>query len=74
MDDPGRKYQRNAENCSFLKKRTKRLLFLRRRQDPGHSLDLGSGGDLKSLLLLFFRKKDAFSKDRFCQLTFQPET
>jgi hypothetical protein len=24
--------------CSFLKKRTKRLLFLRPRQDPGHGL------------------------------------
>jgi hypothetical protein len=44
------------QGCSFLKKRTKRLLFLRRSQVPGHGLDLSAGAGHKSLLLLFFRK------------------
>jgi hypothetical protein len=36
-----------SERPSFLKKRSKRLLFLRQRQDPGHGLDLRSGGVVK---------------------------
>jgi hypothetical protein len=35
------------ERPSFLKKRSKRLLCLRQRMDPGHGLDRGSGGELK---------------------------
>jgi hypothetical protein len=36
-----------SEVPSFLKKRSKRLLFLRQRQDAGHGLDRGSGGEVK---------------------------
>jgi hypothetical protein len=36
-----------SEVPSFLKKRSKRLLFLRQRQDSGPILDRGSGGELK---------------------------
>jgi hypothetical protein len=35
------------ERPSFLKKRSKRLLFRRPRQDPGHGLDLVRGGEIK---------------------------
>jgi hypothetical protein len=49
--------QRHKEECSFLKKRTKRLLCLRQRMDPGHGRRGGSGGKSKSLLVLFFRKE-----------------
>jgi hypothetical protein len=48
--------------CSFLKKRTKRLLFLRCTQLSGHGLDRGGGGELRVFwfmqggLRLFFRK------------------
>jgi hypothetical protein len=45
------------EACSFLKKKTKRLLLLRRSHDPGHGRDLSVGTGNKSLLLLFFRKE-----------------
>jgi hypothetical protein len=44
-------------SCSFLKKRTKRLLFLRQRQDPGHGLDRGSGGDVKVFCFFSSEKK-----------------
>jgi hypothetical protein len=41
------------ERTSFLKKRSKKLLF------PGHGLDSGRPWpENKSLLLLFFRKED----------------
>jgi hypothetical protein len=36
--------QEEKEESSFLKKRSKRLLFLRQRIDPGHGLDRGPGG------------------------------
>jgi cytochrome c-type biogenesis protein CcmH len=35
------------ESPSFLKKRSKRLLFLRQRQGPGHGLDRYAGGEVK---------------------------
>jgi phospholipid transport system substrate-binding protein len=41
------------ERCSFLKKRTKRLLFLRRFQDRGHGRHLAAGAGIKVFLLLF---------------------
>jgi hypothetical protein len=46
------------QECSFLKKRTKRLLLLRRFHDRGHGRDLAAGVRSKSLLLLFFRKEE----------------
>jgi hypothetical protein len=46
------------ESSSFLKKRTKKLLFSRRSHDRSHGLDLSAGARNKSLLLLFFRKED----------------
>jgi hypothetical protein len=45
------------QECSFLKKRTKKLLFLRKRTDTGHGLALRTAARNKSLLLLFFRKE-----------------
>jgi peptidoglycan hydrolase-like protein with peptidoglycan-binding domain len=47
----------HEEECSFLKKRTKRLLLLRSSHDLGHGLDLSVGTRSKSLLVLFFRKE-----------------
>jgi hypothetical protein len=45
--------KRSKARCSFLKKRTKKLLF------SGHGLDAsGPWPENKSLLLLFFRKED----------------
>jgi hypothetical protein len=44
-------------SSSFLKKRTKRLLLLRRSHDRGHGRDLAVGTRRESLLLLFFRKE-----------------
>jgi hypothetical protein len=48
----------------FLKKRSKRLLFRRPRQDPGHGRDLGSGGETKVFLLLFLQKKKSLTFGR----------
>jgi len=45
--------------CSFLKKRTKKLLFLRRRHDAGHILDRGSCGEVK-VFCFFSSEKKAF--------------
>jgi hypothetical protein len=42
--------------CSFLKKRTKKLLFLRRLCGAYPSIEADAEGS-KSLLLLFFRKE-----------------
>jgi hypothetical protein len=45
------------ESRSFLKKRTKRLLFLRQRNDTGHGLDRGSGGEAKVFCFFSSEKK-----------------
>jgi hypothetical protein len=50
--------QKRKARSSFLKKRTKRLLFFRSFRDAGHGLHLAAGPEGKSLLLLFFRKED----------------
>jgi hypothetical protein len=44
---------------SFLKKRSKRLLFSRRSHDPGHGPDLSASAEIKVFLLLFLQKKKA---------------
>jgi hypothetical protein len=44
---------------SFLKKRSKRLLFLALRQLSGHGLDLGSGGGIK-VFWFFSSEKNVF--------------
>jgi len=48
------------EESSFLKKRSKRLLFLRQRNDPGHGLDRGSGGEVKVFCFFSSEKKGFF--------------
>jgi hypothetical protein len=40
-----------------LKKRTKKLLLPRPRQDPGHGLDRGSGGEIKVFSFFSSEKK-----------------
>jgi polar amino acid transport system substrate-binding protein len=45
------------QESSFLKKRSKRLLFLRQRQDPGHGLDRWSGGEVKVFCFFSSEKK-----------------
>jgi hypothetical protein len=45
------------EVCSFLKKRTKRLLFLRLLEDPGHDLERGSCGETKVFCFFSSEKK-----------------
>jgi hypothetical protein len=53
---------KGKQECSFLKKRTKKLLFLRKHTDTGHGPAAGAAAGNKSLLLLFFRKEGlAFS-------------
>jgi hypothetical protein len=47
------------EDSSFLKKRSKRLLFLRPRQDPGHGLDRGCDGEVE-VFWFFSSEKNAF--------------
>jgi hypothetical protein len=37
----------NKEGCSFLKKRTKRLLFLRVSHVPGHGRYASAGAEIK---------------------------
>jgi hypothetical protein len=49
----------HCKACSFLKKRTKRLLILRQRTDPGHGRRGGSGGKVK-VFWFFFSKKNCF--------------
>jgi hypothetical protein len=44
---PGKRKEGAGEGCSFLKKRTKRLLSLRRLNLSGHGLDLCAGAELK---------------------------
>jgi hypothetical protein len=45
--------------CSFLKKRTKRLLRLRWRHDPGHGRHLSAGAGIK-VFCFFSSEKKAF--------------
>jgi hypothetical protein len=49
------------QECSFLKKRTKKLLFPRSFPDRENSRHLSADARHKSLLLLFFRKEDLSS-------------
>jgi hypothetical protein len=44
---------------SFLKKRSKRLLFFRSSHDRVHERDLSAGAEMKVFLLLFLQKKKA---------------
>jgi hypothetical protein len=44
---------------SFLKKRSKRLLFLRSAHDRGQDAYLAAGAGIKVFLLLFLQKKKA---------------
>jgi hypothetical protein len=53
------KCRRREERPSFLKKRSKRLLFLVLRQDPGHGLDRGNGGEIK-VFWFFSSEKNTF--------------
>jgi hypothetical protein len=46
------------ERCSFLKKRTKRLLLRRPRKDPGHGRIGGSGGEIKVFCFFSSEKKN----------------
>jgi hypothetical protein len=48
---------KGKEKSSFLKKRSKRLLFPRRSKDRGYGLELYAGARHESLLVLFFRKE-----------------
>jgi len=50
---------KGKDECSFLKKRTKRLLLLRKLKDPGYGRPNVKLRRNKSLLLLFFRKEDS---------------
>jgi hypothetical protein len=58
--------KKTRQKSSFLKKRSKRLLFLGPRMDPGLGRIGGRSAGHKSLLLpqgglrLFFRKEDSF--------------
>jgi hypothetical protein len=45
------------ENCSFLKKRTKRLLFLRGFHDRGHGRDLAAAPGTKVFWFFSSEKK-----------------
>jgi hypothetical protein len=47
----------NKARPSFLKKRSKRLLFLQRRDGAGHGLDRGSGGEAKVFCFFSSEKK-----------------
>jgi len=48
---------RIEKSPSFLKKRSKRLLYPRRFHNPGHGLDLSANAGIKVFLLLFLQKK-----------------
>jgi hypothetical protein len=48
---------KGREESSFLKKRSKRLLFLRQLRLAGHGRELGSGGEMKVLCFFLSRKK-----------------
>jgi feruloyl esterase len=49
----------DRQKCSFLKKRTKRLLILRKRRDPGLGRIAASCGEAK-VFWFFFSKKNVF--------------
>jgi hypothetical protein len=51
-----------VKDCSFLKKRTKRLLSLRKRHLTGHGRERGSGGEVK-VFWFFSSEKNMLSKD-----------
>jgi hypothetical protein len=51
------------QGCSFLKKRTKRLLILRKRTDPGLGRMGESGGEHKSLLVLAGQASASFRNE-----------
>jgi len=53
-------FNRKKEESSFLKKRSKRLLFPALRQLSGHGLDLGSGGGTK-VFWFFSSEKNIFA-------------
>jgi hypothetical protein len=62
---PAAAQRQNKKSPSFLKKRSKRLLFPRRPPDRGPNaqgmgLDLSAGARIKVFLLLFLQKKKAF--------------
>jgi outer membrane lipoprotein-sorting protein len=57
---PSPQCERKKESSSFLKKRSKRLLFFRRSHDWRHGRDLSAGARIKVFLLLFLQKKKAF--------------
>jgi hypothetical protein len=46
------------EDCSFLKKRTKRLLLLRGAHDPGLGRQRATGGGIKVFCFFSSEKKD----------------
>jgi hypothetical protein len=49
--------RKKEESTSFLKKRSKRLLFLGNSQDRGHGPYLAASAETKVFLLLFLQKK-----------------
>jgi hypothetical protein len=53
VGDAAQEVSKAKERSSFLKKRSKRLLFLRQRKHIGHGRDLGSGGEEKKSILAF---------------------
>jgi len=54
------------ESPSFLKKRSKRLLFFRRSYDRGHGRDLSARAGTKVFLLLFLQKKKILPTEFRC--------
>jgi hypothetical protein len=46
------------KGCSFLKKRTKRLLFLRSFHDRGHGRSVAASARIKSLFASFSSEKE----------------
>jgi hypothetical protein len=57
VGDVARMGRKSGKAPSVLKKRSKRLLRLRRSHLSGHVPDLSAGTRGKSLLVLFFRKE-----------------
>jgi hypothetical protein len=48
------------KGCSFLKKRTKRLLLLRRFHDRGHGRDVAAGAGIKVFCFFSSEKRVLF--------------
>jgi hypothetical protein len=65
-------WKKARQGSSFLKKRSKRLLFLRERMDPGHGLDPGSGGDEK-VFWFFSSEKNILGCSHAGDCTEKPE-